>query len=191
MLGAFCFALYRGVTLPVNCDGSRRSASKPVASATRRPAGNARADISGSPFASAIDNTCRQQDGNVDAPWSMATSRGLFAADWRHRPGVAVKGFAPTVKITPANAIHSIDLAKAGPILNDCDFVGYLDFVGAPPFIDSRTEPHGDRALSLRNLPDFLRLFEEYRIGATLFVLSTPAVALLDRLPDWKTRLCR
>jgi len=60
-------------------------------------------------------------------------------------------------------------------------------------FIDGRAEPYGqtyilrhDRALSLRNLPDFLRLLEEYRIGATLFALSTPAVALLDRLPDWK-----
>src|SRR5512144_1372626 len=72
--------------------------------------------------------------------------------------------------------------------VNDCNFGGYLDFVGIPPFIDGRAEPYGqtyilrhDCALSLRNLPDFLRLLEEYRIGATLFALSTPAVALLDR----------
>jgi hypothetical protein len=77
--------------------------------------------------------------------------------------------------------------------INDCNFGGYLDFVGIPPFIDGRAEPYGQTyilrhvgALSLRNLPDFLRLLEEYRIGATLFALSTPAVALLDRLPDWK-----
>ena len=43
-----------------------------------------------------------------------------------------------------------------------------------------------DRALSLQNLPDLLRLLDEYRIGATLLALSTPAVALLDRSPDWK-----
>jgi hypothetical protein len=43
-----------------------------------------------------------------------------------------------------------------------------------------------DRALSLQNLPDFLQLLDEYRIGATLLAPSTPAVALLDRLPDWK-----
>jgi hypothetical protein len=68
--------------------------------------------------------------------------------------------------------------------INDCNFGGYLDFVGIPPFIDGRAEPYGqtyilrhDRALSLRNLPDFLRLLEEYRIGATLFAFSTPAVA--------------
>jgi hypothetical protein len=102
------------------------------------------------------------------------------------------KDLLPPVKITPANAIHSIALAKAGPILNDYDFGGYLDFIGIPPFIDGRAELYGqtyilrhDRALSLRNLPDFLRLLEEYRIGVTLFAPSTPAVALLDRLPDW------
>jgi len=29
-------------------------------------------------------------------------------------------------------------------------------------------------------------LLDEYHIGATLLTPSTPAVALLDRLPDWK-----
>jgi hypothetical protein len=53
------------------------------------------------------------------------------------------KDLLPPVKIMPANAIHSIDLAKAGPILNDYDFGGYLDFVGIPPFIDGRAELYG------------------------------------------------
>jgi hypothetical protein len=43
-----------------------------------------------------------------------------------------------------------------------------------------------DRALSLQNLPDFLRLLDDYSIRATLLAPSTPAVALLDRLPDWR-----
>ncbi|MGA9512656.1 MAG: hypothetical protein WBV51_03680 [Pseudolabrys sp.] len=43
-----------------------------------------------------------------------------------------------------------------------------------------------DRALSLQNIPDFLRLLDGYRIQATLLAPSTPAVALLDRLPNWK-----
>jgi hypothetical protein len=43
-----------------------------------------------------------------------------------------------------------------------------------------------DRALSLQNLPDFLRLLDECRIQVTLLAPSTPAVGLLDRLPDWK-----
>ena len=41
-------------------------------------------------------------------------------------------------------------------------------------------------ALSLENLPDFLRLLDEYYVGATLLAPSTPAVAMLDRLPDWQ-----
>jgi hypothetical protein len=41
-------------------------------------------------------------------------------------------------------------------------------------------------AVSLQNLPDFLKLLDDYRIGVTLLAPSTPAVALLDRLPDWQ-----
>jgi hypothetical protein len=100
---------------------------------------------------------------------------------------------SPSGKITPANAVRSIGMAKAGPILNDYNFGGYLDFVGMAPFIDGRGELYGeaymlrhDRALSLQNLPDFLRLLDEYRIQTTLLTPSTPAVALLDRLPEWK-----
>jgi hypothetical protein len=100
---------------------------------------------------------------------------------------------SPPARITPAAAIRSIDTSKIGPVLNGYDFGGYLDFVGIPPFIDGRAELYGerymlrhDRALSLQNLPDFLQLLDEYRIGATLLAPSTPAVALLDRLPDWK-----
>jgi hypothetical protein len=99
----------------------------------------------------------------------------------------------PAARITPANAIHSADIANAGLILNDYDFGGYLDFAGLAPFIDGRGELYGGaymlrhrRALSLEDLADFLRLLDEYRIGATLLAPSTPAVALLDRLPDWK-----
>jgi len=105
----------------------------------------------------------------------------------------SMRDVSPPARITPANAIHSTDIAKVGPILNEYDFGGYLDFVGLAPFIDGRGELYGGaymlrhhRALSLENLPDFLRLLDEYRIGATLLAPSTPAVALLDRLPDWK-----
>lgn len=70
------------------------------------------------------------------------------------------KDLLSPVKVTPANAIHSIDLNKAGPILNDYDFGGYFDVVGIPPFIGGHAELYGqtyilryDSALSLRNLP--------------------------------------
>src|SRR5262249_54706083 len=41
-----------------------------------------------------------------------------------------------------------------------------------------------------QNVPDFMRMLDEYRIQSTLLAPSTPAVGLLDRLPDWK-RACR
>ncbi|MGA7084869.1 MAG: hypothetical protein WB005_17070, partial [Pseudolabrys sp.] len=37
-----------------------------------------------------------------------------------------------------------------------------------------------------KNIPDFLRLLDGYRIQANVLAPSTPAVALLDRLPNWK-----
>jgi hypothetical protein len=100
---------------------------------------------------------------------------------------------APPAKITPANAVHALGSVKHGAILNDYDFGGYLDFVGIAPFIDGRSELYGeaymlryDRALNLHNIPDFFRLLDEYRIGATLLTPAAPAAALLDRSPGWQ-----
>jgi hypothetical protein len=113
---------------------------------------------------------------------------------------IAVTGFAttrndmtPAANISPVNAVKSFDAAKSGPILNDYNFGAYLDFVGIPPFIDGRAEAYGaaftmrhDRALKLENVADFMRLLDEYKIGVTLLMPSTPAVGLLDRLPEWR-----
>jgi hypothetical protein len=107
---------------------------------------------------------------------------------------LAARGdIVPAANITPALALKSFDVAKAGPILNDYDFGGYLDFVGIAPFVDGRAELYGrdfivryNNAVSLQNLPDFLRLLDEYRIGVTLLAPTTPAAALLDRLPGWQ-----
>jgi hypothetical protein len=100
---------------------------------------------------------------------------------------------APPANITPSAAIRSTNLANDGPLLNDYAFGGYLVSVGIAPFIDGRTELYGekfnlryDRALELRDVPDFLRLLQEYRIGATLLKPDTPAISLLDRLPEWQ-----
>jgi len=100
---------------------------------------------------------------------------------------------APAAAITPANAVKALTGVTRGPILNDYALGGYLDFVGIAPFIDGRTELYGEafvvryhRAVNLENLPDFLRLLDENRIEATLLLPATPAVALLDRLPDWR-----
>lgn len=99
----------------------------------------------------------------------------------------------PTSNITPAAAIAHADLANAGHVLNDYSFGGYLIFAGVPTFIDGRGELFGgpfidryNRAISLTDLGDLLKLLDEYNIGATLLAPQTPATALLDRLPQWQ-----
>jgi hypothetical protein len=100
---------------------------------------------------------------------------------------------SPAPNNTPAAAVANAGLAKAGPVLNDYAFGGYLIFAGIPTFIDGRGELYGgqfiaryNRDLSLADLPDFLKLLDQYKFGATLLAPDTPAVALLDRLPDWQ-----
>jgi len=99
----------------------------------------------------------------------------------------------PATRITPEWAVRSADLANAGPLLNDYDFGGYLDFVGIAPFIDGRGELYGtdfniryNRALKLEDVPDFLKLLDDYKFGATLLAPGTPAIGMLDRLPNWR-----
>jgi hypothetical protein len=104
-----------------------------------------------------------------------------------------VRDVRPALRNTPEAAVAKAGLAEAGPVLNDYLFGGYLIFVGIPTFIDGRGELYGgqfiarhSRDLSLADLPDFLKLLDQYKFGATLLAPDTPAVALLDRLPDWQ-----
>jgi len=99
----------------------------------------------------------------------------------------------PAPNITPEAAIANASLRTAGPVLNDYSFGGYLIFAGIPTFIDGRGELYGgpfieryNKAISLADLSDFLKLLDQYKIAATLLEPNTPAVALLDRSPDWQ-----
>ncbi|WP_354047168.1 hypothetical protein [Bradyrhizobium sp. LB12.1] len=99
----------------------------------------------------------------------------------------------PAPVITPRTAIAEANLAKTGHVLNDYSFGGYLIFAGIPTFIDGRAELYGgpfidryNRAIALVDLGDFLKLLDEYNIGATLLAPRTPAIAMLDRLPQWQ-----
>jgi hypothetical protein len=106
---------------------------------------------------------------------------------------VLVRDVRPAPRNTPAAAVASAGLAKAGPLLNDYSFGGYLIFAGIPTFIDGRSELYGgqfieryNRDVSLADLNDLLKLLDQYKFGATLLEPETPAVAMLDRLPDWQ-----
>ena len=99
----------------------------------------------------------------------------------------------PAAENTPAAAIAASALARTVPILNHYNFGGYLDFIGIPPFIDGRAEAYGAafilryrRATTMVDPDDLPRLLDEYRIGVTLFPPTTPAVAMLDRMPGWR-----
>ncbi len=126
--------------------------------------------------------------------WLAATAGLLLVAAVTGAGVIAARNnVAPAANITPANAVKALADVKDGPVLNDYGFGGYLDFIGIPPFVDGRAEIYGEayvlrynQAVRLENLPDFLRLLDEYRIEATLLAPTTPAVALLDRLPDWR-----
>ncbi len=99
----------------------------------------------------------------------------------------------PDPRNAPQAAIAAAGLAQDGPVFNDYSFGGYLIFAGIPTFIDGRGELYGGkfidrytRDLALADLPDFLKLLDQYKIRATLLTPDTPAVQLLDRLPDWQ-----
>jgi hypothetical protein len=119
---------------------------------------------------------------------------GGLAAATAIATGLALaRNVAPDSRNTPQAAIAAADIARSGPVFNDYVFGGYLIYAGIAPFIDGRGELYGrtlmlrhDRAVKLQDLPDLLRLLDEYHIGVTLLAPTTPAVALLDRLPDWQ-----
>ncbi|MCZ0733772.1 hypothetical protein OZ671_05940, partial [Phreatobacter sp. AB_2022a] len=94
----------------------------------------------------------------------------------------------------PSAALAAARAAGAtGPVLNDYAFGGWLITQGVPTFFDGRTELYGGpfvvhtlRALDLSEIDGLMTLLDRHRIGWTLLTPQTPAVALLDRLPDWR-----
>jgi hypothetical protein len=123
-------------------------------------------------------------------PTALVTALGVMIL----ATGLALaRDVRPALINTPEAAVANAGLAKAGPVLNDYSFGGFLIFAGIPTFIDGRGELYGgqfiaryNRDVSLADLRDFLELLDQYQFGATLLAPNTPAVALLDRLPDWQ-----
>jgi len=138
----------------------------------------------------------RQFGSKVDNDASAASYRLNLAAVGAIIAATALQmthDVRPAAANTPAAAIANADIADAGPILNDYAFGGYLIYADIPTFIDGRGELFGghfidryNRDISLADLNDFLKLLDEYGIQSTLLTPSTPAVGLLDRLPEWQ-----
>jgi hypothetical protein len=191
MLGAFGFALYRGVKLPPMRILLTFGILHLSLSQSRH------ADLLGLLAPMLLARPLAEQFASIAAErgmvrisaWTLAAAVAVLVAV----TGIATtRAISPAANITPAQALASIDV-KNSRILNAYNFGGYLDFAGIPAFIDGRAELYGMKfimrhslALDLQNLPDFLAMLDEYKFNATLLTPSTPAVALLDRLPEWK-----
>jgi len=98
-----------------------------------------------------------------------------------------------TPPLTPLAAVEKIKEMHPDRVLNENYYGGYLIYEGIPTFVDSRAELYGttfltryQRAVTLTDVGDFVRLLDEYGIAATLLFPSTPAVGLLDRMEGWE-----
>jgi hypothetical protein len=195
MLAGFGYAIYRGVTLPPLRILMLFGVLHLGLSQSRH------ADLLGLLAPLFLARPLAEKFGALVADRKISDARlGTWLPAIAGMLLIGVTGFAaarqdisPAANITPANALKSFDAAKNGPILNDYGFGGYLDFAGIAPFIDGRGELYGSaftlrhhRALDLQNIPDFLALLDEYKFEATLLSPGTPAVGMLDRLPDWQ-----
>ena len=95
-------------------------------------------------------------------------------------------------RVAPSDALAAAAAAGiTGPVFNAYDFGGYLVFAGVAPFVDGRVDVYGDDfmaryadAIAARDnaLP---RLLDRYHIAWSLLTPQMPAVAALDRSPDW------
>ena len=80
-----------------------------------------------------------------------------------------------------------------GPVLNTYGFGGFLIHHDVPVFIDGRADMYGDAflakyrdAMRLKERGDLLELLSKHRIGWTMLAAGTPAIAVLDGLPEWR-----
>ena len=102
----------------------------------------------------------------------------------------------PAALVTPRVALDALlATGTQGPILNGYGFGGYLIFRGIPVFIDGRADMYGDAFvrenfqalwLAAEDGPDLVNLLGRYHVNATLLSPNTPALKLLDRLPQWR-----
>ena len=106
---------------------------------------------------------------------------------------VSVRAVEPPQRNTPRQALAAIQAATDGPILNSYNFGGFLIFSKVAPAIDGRAEMYGQRfflqhsnAVEKQDEAALRRYIDEHHIAATLFYPRTPAVEVLDRMPDWR-----
>ncbi|MBL6938182.1 MAG: hypothetical protein ISS15_06235 [Alphaproteobacteria bacterium] len=98
----------------------------------------------------------------------------------------------PENPATPAAALAHVPLElRAGPVLNEYAFGGYLIWQGVKPFIDSRADLYGDRFVSdyariIAPDPEALKAaLNKNRVRWTMFAANSPVALQMDSLPGW------
>ena len=99
-----------------------------------------------------------------------------------------------TDSVVPIQAIAAAQAAgQRGPVLNEYSWGGYLVYANIPPFIDGRADLYGDEflkaymeALALKEPDGLEKLLDKHKIEWTLLAAGSPAVTLLDHLPEWR-----
>lgn len=100
----------------------------------------------------------------------------------------------PPEEIGPSKALAAARQAGvSGNVLNDYDWGGFLIYSRTPVFIDGRADVYGDaflkshlEALDQRPPGSLEPLLDKYRITWSLLRPDTPALSVLDRLPQWR-----
>lgn len=100
----------------------------------------------------------------------------------------------PPEALAPVQALRAMEQANLkGPVLNSYSAGGYLIFSDIPVFIDGRADMYREdllrqygEAMELRTSSSLDKLLERYQITWTLLDVETPAIALLDHLPQWR-----
>lgn len=94
----------------------------------------------------------------------------------------------------PTQAIKAMQAqGLPGPVLNDYSWGGHLIYADIAPFIDGRADMYRDvffkaylEALALKEPDGLSKLLKQYKVQWTLLPPGSPAVTLLDHMPEWR-----
>ena len=139
LLGAIGLALYRGLTLPpvriLIVLGLLHLALAHVRSAELL------ALVAPLFVAKPLRDQLWPDQRDVEAHLSRSVVAGIAAVVAIATGLAATQAVAPSHQLTPSAAVAALKREKAGPVLNDYNFGGYLIHAGIAPFVDGIVTP--------------------------------------------------
>jgi hypothetical protein len=124
----------------------------------------------------------------------MVAALGIvIAASASTKAFVAHHPFSFLESQMPVAAVDALQKRHAERIFSTSPFGGYLLSRDIKAFIDGRAELYGEKfvidyfdAVTAKDVDTLLRLFDTYRIDATLLTPDLPATKFMDHLAGWK-----